>query len=64
MGKLVKFFDSEWSYAKLKLPNSELNHKHTCAFTPDSGNLIVTSSDGMYYVASIDKSGTCKIVEQ
>jgi len=52
---LPKYFDSEWSFAKLRVSG---RHK-VCAFGPEPGSLIrtshsVVSYEGVYYLASFD----------
>ncbi len=57
---LGKYFDSEWSFAQLKVPE----HKSLCAFSEDCSNLIVVTADGYYYLAEIPKKkGECTIKE-
>ena len=60
-GILPKYFDSEWSYGRFKIPNSDNSLHSTCAFNSEGTHLIVVSSSGNYYLAEIPKSkGNCK----
>jgi WD40 repeat protein len=64
-GILPKYFDSEWSYGRFKIPNDDNSLHQTCAFNPEGTHLIVVSSEGTYYLAEIPKSkGNCKIIEK
>mmetsp|Transcript_5515 Transcript_5515/g.8653 ORF Transcript_5515/g.8653 Transcript_5515/m.8653 type:complete len:127 (-) Transcript_5515:24-404(-) len=63
-GILPKYFDSEWSYARFKVPGDDNQSRMICGFSGDSNHLIVVSSEGKYFKATIPKSnGNCKIVE-
>lgn len=50
-GILPKYFESEWSYAKFKVPKDDNSLHQTCAFNKDGTCLIVISSEGTYYLA-------------
>lgn len=50
-GVLPKYFDSEWSYARFKVPNDDSSQFQTCAFSQDSTHLVVVNSEGVYYLA-------------
>ena len=50
-GILPKYFDSEWSFARFKLPSDDNSMRSTCAFSQDGTHIIVVSSDGLYYLA-------------
>jgi hypothetical protein len=53
---LPKYFDSEWSYAQFRVPDS----KALCAFSEDGSTLIAVTTDGSYYLAEIPKKkGDC-----
>jgi len=54
---LPKYFDSEWSFAQFRVPDS----KTICAFGQDN-SLIVISTEGNYYLAELDvkNGGECK----
>mmetsp|Transcript_47347 Transcript_47347/g.34642 ORF Transcript_47347/g.34642 Transcript_47347/m.34642 type:complete len:86 (+) Transcript_47347:1-258(+) len=53
---LPKYFDGEWSYAQFRIQDS----KALCAFTDDAKTLIVVTTDGNFYMASIPpKGGDC-----
>jgi len=39
---LPKYFDSEWSYAQFRVPDS----KALCAFSDDGNTLIAVTTDG------------------
>jgi hypothetical protein len=53
---LPKYFDSEWSYAQFRVPDS----KALCAFSDDGTTLIAVTTDGSYYLAEIPKKkGDC-----
>jgi len=43
-GLLPKYFDSEWSYGRFKVPNDDNSLHQTCAFDKDGTHLIVVSS--------------------
>jgi WD40 repeat protein len=63
-GFLPKYFDSEWSYAKFKMPSNDNSQRQTCAFNQEGTHLIVISSEGNYYLAEIQKNGgNCLIQE-
>ena len=63
-GLLPKYFDSEWSFGRFKVPNADNSLHSTCAFNSEGTHLIVVSSTGSYYLAEIPKSkGNCKLVE-
>ena len=64
-GMLPKYFDSNWSYGRFKVPNEDNSLHQTCAFNKEGTHLIVISSEGTYYLAEIPKSkGNCKIKEK
>lgn len=50
---LPKYFDSEWSFAQFRIPDS----KALCAFSEDGSTLIAVTTDGSYYLADIPKKG-------
>jgi hypothetical protein len=50
---LPKYFDSEWSFAQFRVPDS----KALCAFSEDGSTLIAVTTDGSYYLADIPKKG-------
>jgi len=50
-GILPKYFDSEWSYGRFKVPNDDNSEYQTCGFSKDGTHLIVISSEGKYYLA-------------
>ena len=50
-GILPKYFDSEWSFARFKLPSDDNSLRSTCAFSSDGTHIIVVSSEGVYYLA-------------
>jgi len=50
-GILPKYFDSEWSYGRFKVPNDDNSLHQTCAFNKEGTHLIVVSSEGTYYLA-------------
>lgn len=69
-GILPKYFDSEWSFAQVRVPENTA----ICCFN-DSNKLIgkfhiliqsVVGKDGNYYQADIDikNGGECKIVKE
>lgn len=39
----VTYFDSEWSFAKFKIPNDDNSDSHTCAFSQDGTHMVVVS---------------------
>jgi hypothetical protein len=57
MKKIFGYFDSEWSFAKFKVPDG----RTLCAFNPED-NLIVVSMEGNYYLAEFNtkSGGDCK----
>lgn len=64
-GIFPKYFDSEWSFARFKIPGDDNSGKYTCAFNSDGTHIIVVSSEGNYYLAQIPKTrGNCKIVDK
>jgi photosystem II stability/assembly factor-like uncharacterized protein len=63
LGKISRYFDSEWSYAKFKVPSEDQSALHTCAFNQEGSHLIVVGSEGTYYQVEISKKGECKIVD-
>jgi hypothetical protein len=65
LGNISNYFDSEWSYAKFKVPNEDNSlFQTTCGFNLEGTHLIVITSAGNYYLAQIPKTkGACKIVE-
>ena len=63
-GILPKYFADEWSFAKFKVPKEDNSQHYTCAFNKDGTALIVVSSEGHYYLATIPKSkGYCKMTD-
>jgi len=52
-GILPKYFDSEWSFGRFKVPNADNSLHSTCAFDQNGEHLIVVSSTGNYYLAAI-----------
>ncbi len=64
-GILPKYFESEWSFAKFRIPKGDNSQYQTCAFNKEGTCLIVISSEGTYYLASIPKTkGNCKIIDK
>ena len=64
-GILPRYFDSEWSYGRFKVPNDDNSTHQTCAFDKSGKHLIVISSEGTYYLAQIPKAkGNCKIIDK
>lgn len=62
---ISKYFDSEWSFARFKIPGEDSSGRYTCAFNSDGTHIIVVSSEGNYYLAQIPKTkGNCKIVDK
>ena len=61
MKKFSKYFDSEWSFSKFRVPDT----KPLCTFDQDE-NLIVISAEGQYYRATFDKvnGGDCEKVSE
>ena len=58
---LPKYFDSEWSFAQFRIPDS----KALCAFSEDGSTLIAVTTDGSYYTAEIPKKkGDCQITDK
>jgi WD repeat-containing protein 45 len=57
------YFDSEWSFARFKIPNDDNSDNHTCAFSQDGSHMVVVSKMGTYYLAQVPKNGgNCKII--
>lgn len=58
----MPFFDSEWSFAKFKVPST----RNIVAFGQESGTVIVISYSGKYYKAIFDpfEGGECKLIEE
>lgn len=56
MKYIMPYFDSEWSFAQFKVPDT----KTKVAFGADQNNIIVISQEGNYYTATFDieKGGT------
>jgi hypothetical protein len=61
-GLLPKYFNSEWSYAKLKLGIS--GGRTLCAFNDDASALIAVTTDGQYYMAEIPKGGGDCVIKE
>ena len=52
LGGLANYFDSEWSFAKFKVPNEDNSlFQTTCGFNLEGTHLIVITSAGNYYLA-------------
>lgn len=58
----MPFFDSEWSFAKFKVPST----RNIVAFGAESNTVIVISYSGRYYKAIFDpvEGGECKLIEE
>lgn len=42
MKKIVRYFDSEWSFCQFRIPDT----KAICAFGPDDHNLLIGKING------------------
>ena len=57
MKMAFSYFDSEWSFAQLRVPDT----KAKVAFNTEPNKLVVASCEGNYYLASFDpiNGGEC-----
>ena len=55
------FFNSEWSFAQVRITNQS----SICCFGPDN-TIIVVTTEGKYYKAQFDvkNGGDCKIIKE
>jgi len=56
-GMLPKYFNSEWSYAQFRVPETS---KTICAFGAEKNTIVVVGVDGTFYIASFENGGECQ----